>query len=159
MSFAIKMQARGYAIELDRVAQECEEAARVGAQAGAQVLYDEVKKNVDGLQRHTGNLARSIYQAYSEDNSRHGYAVYHVSWNARKAPHGHLVEYGHLQRYKISFDPATHRFVTHKDKPLIPPRLVAARPFVRPAMARAEDAMRAAENSYLDVLSSKGVLT
>lgn len=51
------------------------------------------------IRRKTGNLVNSIYQAYSERNSEPGRAVYHVSWNPRKAPHGGLVEWGHLQRY------------------------------------------------------------
>src|SRR5205085_5719958 len=41
-----------------------------------------------------GALKASIYQVFSKDNSGSGHATYHVSWNAKKAPHGHLVEFG-----------------------------------------------------------------
>lgn len=136
-----------------------QEAARPAAQAAAQVLYDEVNRNVGKLKRKTGNLARSIYQAYSPDNSRDGgQQTYHVSWNARKAPHGHLVEFGHLQRYEISYDPNTRRFTTHKDRPLAQPKQVAARPFLRPAMAKFPQAQEAARERFMADLQKKGVV-
>ena len=76
-------------------------AVRPAAQAGAQVLYDEVKRNVGQIRSITGNLNKSIYQAYSPELSIEGYsAVYNISWNKTKAPHGWLVERGHLQRYR-----------------------------------------------------------
>lgn len=76
-----------------------EEAARPAAQAASQVLYDEVKRNVAAIPRKTGKLDNAIYQVYSQSNSGEGRATYHISWNHRKAPHGHLVEFGHVQRY------------------------------------------------------------
>lgn len=136
-----------------------QEAARPAAQAGAQVLYDAVRVNVASLKRWTGNLQRSIYQAYSQDNSRPGYATYHVSWNHKKAPHGHLVEWGFLQRYEISFDPATKRFTTHKDRPLAAPRHVAAKAFVRGALAKREAALQAMAQTYLQHLQAAGVVS
>jgi len=158
MSFTIKVSDTGVDSLFDGIAVSCEEAARPAAQAAAQVLYDEVRSNVGRIKRHTGNLASSIYQAYSANNSAPGRAVYHVSWNARKAPHGHLVEFGHLQRYEISFDPVTRRFTTHKDKPLPVPRHVAARPFLRPAAAKAGAALEAMRQRYLSELQARGVL-
>lgn len=81
----------------DRVAQ----AIRPSAQAAAQVFYDAVKENVSQIKTVTGNLNRSIYQAYSPEQSEDGVkAVYRISWNWSKAPHGGLVEGGHLQRYR-----------------------------------------------------------
>lgn len=142
-AFSIKMDLPAFDAMVDADIQRFEAAARPAAQAGAQVIYEEVKRNVDRIKKHSGNLASSIYQAYSKDNSGQGRATYHVSWNARKAPHGHLVEFGHLQRYEISFDPVTRRFITHKDRPLAQPKLVAAKPFIRPAMARIPEAERA----------------
>ena len=158
MTFSIKVDLGDIDKMLDGVADACVEAARPAAQAGAQVLYDEVQRNVGRIRRHTGNLASSIYQAYSKDNSRAGVATYHISWNARKAPHGHLVEFGHLQRYEISFDPVTKRFITHKDRPLPTPRHVAARPFIRPAMAKMPAAEEAMRLRYLQELQTRGVL-
>ena len=157
-AFRLTVDLGSFDRQMDQMVVECDAAARPAAQAAAQVLYDEVKRNVARLKRHTGNLDRSIYQAYSKDNSSSHRATYHVSWNARKAPHGHLVEYGHLQRYEVSFDKATGRFVTHKDRPLPAPRQVAARPFIRPAMARFSAAMDAARARYLQELTERGVL-
>ena len=88
----------GGALEfLDGAGEAAEEAARPAAQAGAQVLYDAVKQNVAALGRKTGNLRRSIYQKHSEERSVGGRQVYNISWNAKTAPHGHLVEWGFVQ--------------------------------------------------------------
>lgn len=159
MTFRISINTAGVMAALDDVAMQCEEAARPAAQAMAQVLYDEVRANVGKLKRRSGKLAAAIYQAYSQDNSERGLHTYHVSWNARKAPHGHLVEFGHLQRYEITFDKASGRFITHKDRPLPTPRHVAARPFIRPAAARFSQAQAAGERRFLEVLAEKGVTT
>lgn len=156
-SFGIRVDLSAFERTMDADAKACEDAARPAAQAGADVLYQAVKANVARIRRKTGNLAASIYQAYSQDHSAPGKATYHVSWNARKAPHGHLVEWGHLQRYLVTRD-ARGRFVTHKDKPLAAPIQIPARPFVRPAMAQmpaAEDAMR---ERFLAELQQRGVI-
>lgn len=144
-SFTIKVDTSAAERFLDELGDEAEAAARPAAQAAAQVLYDDVVNNVSRIRRKSGNLRRSIYQAYSRSESGDGFAVYHISWNASKAPHGHLVEYGHLQRYEVTFDPNTQRFTTHKDRPLPEPKQVAARPFVRPAIAKFNQAMEAAK--------------
>lgn len=99
-SFAIGVDLSGLDALVDQLDGDLEGAARPGAQAAAQVLYDAVVRNVAGLRRVSGNLAKSIYQAYSATSSQPGIAVYHISWNAKKAPHGGLVEFGHLQRYR-----------------------------------------------------------
>jgi hypothetical protein len=78
------------------------DCVRPTAQAGAQVLYDQVVQNVAGIGVKTGNLKRSIYQVYAQNralNNNPKRATYIVSWNAKKAPHGGLIEYGHIQRY------------------------------------------------------------
>jgi hypothetical protein len=135
---------------VDGIEQQLIANTRPAAQAGAEVLYQAVERNVAALGRKTGNLAASIYQAFSKDNSRPvaggGYqsATYHVSWNARKAPHGHLVEFGHFQRFKV-YVGKDGRWYTNKSAPLPEPVQVGARPFIRPAMSefpRAEAAMR-----------------
>lgn len=158
MSMSIKLDVAGVLGAMDALDHDFQEAARPAAQAGAQVLYDAVVQNVQGIKVHTGNLRRSIYQAYSKDNSGDGRAQYHISWNAKKAPHGHLVEWGHLQRYEVSFDPVTRRFITHKDRPLPVPKQVAARPFVRPAVAKMPQAQEAMRQRYLLELERRGVV-
>lgn len=66
--------------------------ARSMAVAGGKVLRDEAKQQapVD-----TGRLRDSIYLAFKDDRSNEAQIVYSVSWNAKLAPHGHLIEFGH----------------------------------------------------------------
>lgn len=85
--------------QLGAAQEDVERAARPAAQAGAEVLYRAVKRNVAALGEKTGNLYNAIYQAFSERQSWPGHATYEISWNPRKAPHGYLVENGHIQRY------------------------------------------------------------
>ena len=156
-TFSITLDLRSLHAVLDAASRACKEAARPAAQAGAQVLYDEVKRNVSRIKRKTGNLAAGIYQVYSKSSSQDGGTqAYHVSWNAKKAPHGHLVEFGHLQRYQVTYDPKTKRFTTHKDRPLATPYQVAARPFIRPAIAKMLEAEQAMADRFFAELSDRG---
>ena len=81
------------------------DAVRPAAQAAAQVIYDAAKSNVGKIRTKTGNLSSSIYQAFKDKQSSETKAAYEVSWNPKKAPHAHLVEYGHLQRYQTYIGP------------------------------------------------------
>jgi hypothetical protein len=145
-------------------------AARPAAQAAAQVLYEEALRNVDRLGRVTGNLARSVYQVYSVNNSGEGRATYHVSWNTRKAPHGHLVEFGYQQRYAVNLGkdgkwytvvrpemrgkprPGRRAPQSVKDAyyvKLEQPRQIPARSFIRAAAVKLPQALDAAEREFL----------
>lgn len=108
------------AAKLDKITAAADGAVRPSAQAGAQVFYDEVRQRTSGTAGsgessapgdspnvQTGHLRDAIYQAFADKESGESKAVYRVSWNKRKAPHGHLLENG-----------------TSK---------MAARPFLRPA--------------------------
>ena len=167
---------------MDQLADGAEAATRPAAQAGAQVFYDKVKANVTGLKRHTGNLARSIYQVYSRDNSGKAVAQYHISWNQKKAPHGHLVEFGHVQRYVTYIDkrgqwqtlvrpsmrgkPRPKRSAPQavKDAYYVPlkggPRIVGAKSFIRSTLTPANQ--RQARSAMVDrfwfELEQKGLL-
>lgn len=110
-------------------------AIRPAAQAGAQVFYDEVKRNVASLGKKTGNLDSAIYQVYSNDNSGPLRATYQIGWNTKKAPHGHLIEYGHKQYYKVVFNKKKGKFITFKTVKLATPKQIPAHPFMRPAWA------------------------
>lgn len=93
---------------LDAIASAAGAQLRPAAQAGADVLYREVKVRVPVSDRAhffygthqkylfpAGTLRDSIYQVYSKDNSAEGkVATYHVSWNHQKAPYGFMVEHG-----------------------------------------------------------------
>jgi hypothetical protein len=143
VSFSVKVDLAALDLAVDGLEQKLQESARPAAQAGAEILYQAVMRNVQAMGRKTGNLAASIYQAYSTHDSEPHRPVYHVSWNPRKAPHAYLVEFGHIQKYKV-YVGSDGNWYTNKNAPLPAPVQVAARPFIRPAMAlfpRAEQAM------------------
>lgn len=132
-----EFDASGLNAGLDEIVKASEASVRVAAQAGAQVLYDETRlrapvakrayTNKRGKRIVPGALKASIYQVYSKDNSTEQRATYHVSWNAKKAPHGHLVEFG------------TSRAPAH--------------PFLRPAFdARQADALQASRVAMFEAL-------
>lgn len=147
-SLSIDMDTAGVFAGLDRLTQRASEAVRPAAQAGAQVFYNEVKINVGKIGKVTGNLDASIYQVYSKDNSTPTSATYHISWNTRKAPHGHLVEFGHIQTRKVYLG-KNGQWYTSPEK-LPEPKQVAARPFIRPAYAAKErEALEAARQTLV----------
>lgn len=102
--------------QTDYLRQLVTKSVVVATQAGAQVLYDEVRRRAAGF-ADTGTLARSIYQYRNKDEQRPGHAQYKISWRkgGKKkdasasenkamsalpiAAHGALVEYGYIQRY------------------------------------------------------------
>lgn len=170
MSLTVALDLSGLNSLIDTLGANAKEAIRPAAQAAAQVLYDAVKANVGRIGRKTGNLERSIYQAFSPEQSGPGVATYRVSWNAKKAPHGGLVEYGHLQRYRyykgndgkirpmvrpgMEGKPRPSRRASQAVKdayyvPLPTPVQVAARPFIRPAVDKFGAAMEAAKAELL----------
>lgn len=150
-AFSIKFDRSGIDGALAELQKEMLALMRPAAQAGAQVLYDEVKQRASALGSKTGNLKSSIYQVFSADNSGAMRSTYHVSWNARKAPHGHLVEYGHIQNRKVYL---AKNGKWYTSKTLLPsPKRVAAQPFVRPAYdAKAGLAVKASAARYSDDL-------
>lgn len=144
---------------LHQLEGDIHKAVRPAAQAAAEVLYRAVLTNVDAIGKKTGNLRASIYQAFSEDKSKavgDGYsrATYHVSWNAKKAPHGHLVEYGHIQKFEVYLG-RDGKWYTNKRAPLPAPKQVGARPFVRPAFHRQDEAVAAAKAKLLEMLGAR----
>lgn len=113
--------------------------ARSMGVAGGQVLRDEAKARApvkDGV------LRASIYLAYRESGSNDKRVQYVIAWNGRKAPHGHLLEFGHWQPFKVAALP-DGRFYTMKTR-LPSPKWIPARPFLRPALTGAADRVRAA---------------
>lgn len=62
----------------------------------------ELKPGDEGYDnQRRGQLKEAIYLAFDGRRSvlNLGHYVYQVSWNAKKAPHGHLVEFGHWMSY------------------------------------------------------------
>ena len=107
-----------------------EHLARSMGVAGGQVMRDEAKLLAP---KDSGVLADAIYLAFRDKESTEARVVYRVTWNARKAPHGHLLEFGHWQPYTVVRLPDGSYF-TDKSRPLPQPKWIPAHPFLRPAM-------------------------
>lgn len=100
-SITVKFDTNALNAKLDEMKHLIGDGVREIAQAGVQVLYDEVKQNVEAI-TDKGTLSDAIYQAYSKERSIPGVkATYVVSWNHKKAPHGRLLEWGWIQRYQV----------------------------------------------------------
>lgn len=142
-------------------------ARRMGA-AGARVLRDEAKARApvsDGEynpasrgSQQPGTLRNSIYMAYNERLSSSTTHTYSVSWNAKKAWWGKLVEFGYYRRFAWGKD-AAGNWTTFKSMPLANPVRVPAKPFLGSAfdshMLIARDAMIAAGKVALAELLAK----
>ncbi|CAG9184273.1 HK97 gp10 family phage protein [Cupriavidus respiraculi] len=129
---------------LDAAVQE--KVVRSAAHAGAVVFYEEARRLApvyDGPPRphiKPGQLRDSIYRAYAEKQSDLQRAVYQVSWNAYKAPHAHLLEYGHWRINKLVKLPDGWRALPDRlDIPVWVPGVA----FIRRAGDRAEAAVEA----------------
>lgn len=104
--------------------------------SGGVLLRDAAKSNAlmaankEGVEVR-GKLANAIYLTYEDEEEKPDFFSYKISWNARKAPHGHLVEFGHWMTHAV-YKASNGEWYTNKDAPLDAPRWVAARPFLRP---------------------------
>jgi len=93
--------------------------------AGGKVLRDEAKRLAPVK---TGRLRDAIYLAFKTERSTNDVSVYGITWNNKKdhpkrAPHGHLVEFGHAM--VVGGKPV--------GKGGVQIGFVPARPFLRPA--------------------------
>lgn len=117
MGMKISMNIAKFKEELRVTADMLNAATRPAAQAGAQIIYDRAKQLAPVSSRphmfhgtnavygpySPGTLRDSIYQAFSNDRSYKDTSVYHVSWNADKAPYGGMVEFGNSKEGSMSF--------------------------------------------------------
>lgn len=130
----------GWSAGLDRLLGPARVSlARSMAVAGGEVLRDEAKvrapRSGQGAVGDSGPripLAEAIYLAFRERYSGDKEVQYAVTWNKRKAPHGHLAEFGHWQIYAVIRKP-DGSYITDKRKKLASPKWVPASPFLRPA--------------------------
>ncbi len=85
--------------------------ARSMAVAGGSLIRDEAKVRAPvgkaeedltgGGSIRPGALREAIYLAFRDRESTDRRVKYTVSWNAKKAPHGHLIEFGHWQPFSV----------------------------------------------------------
>lgn len=115
-----------------------ESLARRMAVEGGVLLRDAAKSNAamaaneEGVPTR-GVLSNAILLAFDKRNSTQTMFTYNVSWNSKKAPHGHLIEFGHWQTHVVYKAP-NGQWYTAKDKPLDNPKWIPARPFLGPTM-------------------------
>lgn len=149
----------GIADMLDKMGDAVKEAIRPVAYAGAKVIYDRVKMNVAGIGKVTGNLDNSIYHAFMPEHSEEGKsAMYRISWNVNKAPHGRLLEYGWVQKY-TSYINSKGEWKTDKNRPLAVPKQHPGYAFIRrsyAALPEAQSAMGEELNKRLQALYYSG---
>lgn len=72
-------------------------ARTMGVAVGA-AMRDEAKANVNS---ETGRLKDAIVVKYAAEDSSTKNVRYVVTWNRKKAPHGHLVEFGHWRTHEV----------------------------------------------------------
>lgn len=162
-TFEFKSDVKSALSGLDRLAGDmATHLARSMCVAGGKVIRDEAKLlapvgTEEGGSIHPGALRDSIYLAF-KDGSDGKNVRYSVSWNAKKAPHGHLLEFGHWQPYVVAKIAGGGYYSTKikKDAPTWTP----AHPFLRPALdsagARATQAMIARGRERLPELLAGG---
>jgi hypothetical protein len=80
--------------------------------------------------------------AFKESKSTEQVVAYSVSWNAKGAPHGHLIEFGHWRVNVLVRGPKGTWIATKERLPA--PKWVPAHPFLRPALDSGGAAARAA---------------
>ena len=140
MPVSAKLDTRGWSEGLAKLDGPLRQSlARSMAVAGGKVLRDEAKVQAP---MESGRLKGSIYLAFKDGESTDKQVVYAVSWNARVAPHGHLIEFGHWQPYVV-VQTASGEWITTNRKRATP-KWIAAKPFLRPAFDVAHKTAQAA---------------
>ena len=117
-SFRINFNFSSFKEKLDVLVDQSnleESVIRKAAGAGAKILYDEMalrtpvrdeKYKTGGKRKPPGQLKKSIYYWWDKDTSGKNRALYRIGPNTKKAPHWHLVEFGHWDKAKRHFTPA-----------------------------------------------------
>ncbi|MDC8756259.1 HK97-gp10 family putative phage morphogenesis protein [Janthinobacterium fluminis] len=131
MTFKIDIaQLAGLSGQIQKFGQKVQdEVAIAGVAAMATVVYTEVKLNAS-KNKKSGLLLSAIYRKYSPEKSGDARQTYRVSWNKRRAPHGHLLEFG------------TSR--------------APAYPFIRPSLSKLPDAIDAGRTRIAEKLAELG---
>lgn len=146
------MPADGYSMELDASEWDAglrqlagpvkESLARRMLVSGGSHMRDHAKLLAT---KKSGLLASAIYLVFDAEASTKSNFVYGISWNGKKAPHGHLIEFGHWRyniflngRWQRSLLPGKTKGKGPQDHggagALKPPEWVKAKPFLRPTL-------------------------
>lgn len=154
---------------LDNLGDKAVDAVRPAAYAGAKVLYDELKVRVPvsaesheykGKTYTPGTLKAAVYHKFSPEESTATRKTYKISYNARKAIHAHLVEYGYWQRYKVVKTKVGWRVLKDKKgRPIMlaKPKFIPPKPFIRPAyLAKEAQALQASQTRFAQLLKQPG---
>ena len=124
MTLRAEFDFSGVAAQLDKITKAAKAATRPVAQAGAQVLYEEVRARVpmsakphkSGKKVYTpGNLRGAIYQAYAQDESSAEASYYRVSWNKSNAFYGQFLEFGTAKMAAQPFLRPAYDAAIHED--------------------------------------------
>lgn len=124
---------------LDRLEGPVRESlARRMAVEGGVLLRDAAKSNAMMAANKegepvTGLLASAIILAQDKRNTTGTVFVYNVAWDSKRAPHGHLIEFGHWQTHVV-YKADNGQWYTRKDMKLETPKWIPARPFLGPTM-------------------------
>jgi len=102
--------------------------ARSMGVAGGQVYRDNAMAFAP---EKSGLLRSAIYLAFRPAYSDDTHVTYRISWNAKKAPHGHWMEFGHWQT-NVLYQGSDGEWYT--GAPLKEPKWTPAHPFLRPAL-------------------------
>lgn len=131
----ISMQYSSDAIEgLNRLeASIRQKALQSVAAAGALVFYDEMRRRVP---IKDGELYASIYRWHDDKRSTQDQQIYWIGPNKVKAPHWHLIEFGHWKVNKTIR--VGSRWIATTER-LAQPTWVAAKPYARPTFDAARD--------------------
>ena len=114
-------------------------ALRPAAHAGAEVMYHEMRQRVPV---RDGQLYSAIYQWHDEKRSGPDRQVYVVGPNKVKAPHWHLIEYGHWRVNKVIREGGRLIATTERlEQPVWVPAIPYARPTYEARAAAAVQAM------------------
>ena len=164
----------GFRAALDKVGAEMLDAARPAAYDGSDVILAEINSKVASMGQRKGLLHNAIYRVFAR-RSQDDVPIYDVGVNMRKAPHWHLIEYGHWRYYAAKQLPSGD-WVTLKRKgakgkkpsrkaskavkdayyiPLKTPVWVPARPYLRPAKEALPKALAAARKTFLERIRAK----
>lgn len=138
-----KVDLRSLLSALDKLEGAKESLSRKMGVAGGVVIRDRAKElapvgTEQGGSKRPGLLRDAIYLAFSDARSSTRRVVYSISWNSKKAPHGHLLEFGHWMPYLYGTD-GKGNYWTIVDKQGNPvanpngPVWVNAHPFLAPA--------------------------